>query len=157
MPYLDLLVAAAILVFAGKGFVRGFFIEALTFAGFFVALFVTANLYKVVGSILASVLSSSRVSLWSVVVFVLLFVLTTFLFSLAGQMLTKATKKLNLTGLNRFFGMLFGAAKGAFVCGILLAVVQEHYPPWAAKIQASAIAPLLASASDKLLNLLQAG
>jgi len=156
VPYLDLLIAAAILVFAGKGFVKGFFTEALTFCGFFVALFVTANVYKVLGHLLATMLSFNEKVL-SVVAFVLLFVLITFFFSLVGRMLTKATKKLHLGGLNRFFGLLFGAAKGAFVCGILLAVTREHYPPLAAKVDASAIAPHLASFANWLLQLVQAG
>jgi membrane protein required for colicin V production len=157
VPYLDLVIAAAILVFAGKGFVKGFFVEALTFGGFFVALFVTANLYTVVAHVVATMLSLKSENIIKVVVFVLLFVLTTFFFSLVGQMLTKATQKLNLSGLNRFFGFVFGAAKGAFVCGILLAVALEHYPQWAATIKASVIAPKLALFANKLLDLLKAG
>jgi len=155
VPYIDLLIAVVIVIFAGKGFVKGFFVEALTFAGFFVALFVTANLYKPLGAIIADLLSVSA-SVASVIVFIVLFVLITFAFSFAGRMLTKATKKLKLSGLNRFFGLVFGAAKGAFACGVVLAVMMEKniIPSLTAKAKASVLAPPLTDFANWLLGVL---
>lgn len=158
MPYLDLLIAIAILVFAGKGFVKGFFVEVLTFVGFFVALFVTANLYKPIGEWIASFLSLNP-KILSVIAFVALFVLITFAFSFVGNMLTKATKKLKLSGLNRFFGFVFGAAKGAFIGGILLAVILEKGISATIKAQAkdSILAPPLVDFANWLLAVLDIG
>jgi len=155
VPYVDLLVAVVILIFAGKGLVKGFFVEALTFLGFIVALFIMANFYKELGNWVGAFFSLNA-KILSVVVFIVGFILITFAFGLVGNMLTKATKALKLSGLNRAFGGMFGAAKGAFACGIFLAVITEQklFASLVAKAQESMLAPYLIEFANGLLKLL---
>ncbi|NLH47077.1 MAG: CvpA family protein [Myxococcales bacterium] len=157
MPYIDLLIIVIVLIFAGKGFWKGFFNEALTFVGFFVALFVTAAAYRPLGQMLAGLLNFNP-PLSSVIVFVLLFILITFAFGLAGQVLTKATKKLKLSSLNRTFGAVFGGLKGAFICGIFMAVLMEKklFVSLTGPIQNSALAPYLMGWANAVLGLFNA-
>ena len=152
---IDLLIAVVLIIFMGKGFVKGFFLEALTFVGFFVALFVAANMYKPAGQILAQYLHFNQKVL-SLVILIGLFVMVTFAFALAGRMLTKVTQKLKLTGLNRFFGAVFGGAKGAFICGLVLAALTESQvmASFTVSIRQSVLAKPLAEFANQLLDLL---
>lgn len=155
MPYVDLVIAVVIFIFAGKGLVKGFFVEVLTFVGFIVALFIMANFYKELGGWVGS-LFSLNAKILSVVVFIVGFILITFAFGLVGNLLTKATKALKLSGLNRAFGGVFGAAKGAFACGIFLAVITEQklFASLVAKAEGSLLAPYLIKFANELLKLL---
>jgi membrane protein required for colicin V production len=155
VSFVDLLILVAVGLLAGKGWWKGFFVEAFTFVGYFAALFITLFMYKAVGQALADWLDFNP-HLTSVLAFVVLFILIAFGFSLAGQALTKGVAALELTGLNRFFGAVFGAAKGAFLCGVFMAVLTEKplFASLAAEIKTSALAPYLIDGANALLNLL---
>jgi membrane protein required for colicin V production len=155
VPYIDLLIVVVLALFAGTGFWKGFFVEALTFVGFFVALFVTLLVYQPLGAMIAGLLKLSHPRFAQVLCFIILFILITFGFSLVGQMLTKATKKLRLSGLNRAFGAVFGGLKGAFLCGVFLAVIVEKnlFTSLTAHAKDSLLAPLLMKLANWMLDL----
>ncbi len=153
---IDLALLIVIALFAGKGYWKGFFIEALTFAGYFAALFVTVAIYKQLAA-MAGALINSQSPLLSIVVFILLLIGITFTFSMAGRLLTKGVKALKLSGLNRLFGGVFGALKGAFLCGIVLAVLTDKplFSSLTAQIQQSMLAPTLTHGAKALLDFLR--
>ena len=154
MPYIiDLIVIVVIVVFAGKGFWKGFWNEALTFAGFLIALVVSIAMYKPLGYFIADIIHFHRVGT-SVVVFIFVFIGVSYLFALGGQALTKVTKKLELGELNRVLGAVFGGLQGAFLCGVLLAVLIEKqlFGSLTVHIQHSILTPHLVHGAKTLLN-----
>jgi uncharacterized membrane protein required for colicin V production len=153
---IDLAVLAVIALFTVKGFWKGFFIEALTFAGYFASLFVTMGVYKQTAA-MANELLGSKSPLTSIVVFIALLLGVSFAFSMAGRLLTKGVDALKLSGVNRAFGGAFGAGKGAFLCGVVLAVLTEKaiFPSLTAAVGKSALAPTLADGANELLKFLR--
>jgi membrane protein required for colicin V production len=156
VPYLiDLIVLVVIVVFAAKGYFKGFWNEALTFAGFMIALVVAAALYKPLGQFVASLLQFKSSTGVSVVMFILLFIAVSYAFALGGQTLTKVTQKLELSDVNRVLGAGFGGLKGAFICGVILAVLIEKHLLGGLTVHAqkSILTPYLVTGADKLLKM----
>ena len=118
------------------------------------ALVVSAALYKPIGYFIADIIHLHRVGV-SVVVFILLFIGLSYLFALAGQALTRMTKKIELAEINNVLGALFGGLKGAFICGVILAVLIENNLLGALTIHVkkALLTPFVVQIAHKLLHL----
>ena len=114
----DAVLAAALCVFAARGYVRGLFREVFALLGL------------AVGSIL-SLRYSEPVSLWvdfwpysrdllEVLVFVALFLLVYIGLGYVGLVLHRSANLLFLGGFNRLGGLLVGGSKGALFVGVAL-------------------------------------
>ncbi len=154
MPYIDLLILVIIAVFAGKGFVKGFFNEFLTFMGFIVAFFISTNLYKPVGGLIASLLHISQ-SFGRFAAYLILFLSIVFAFAVVGRMLSKGAKKLNVSGVNRTLGAVFGGAKGALGIGVILTVLMKGAvsPGLSAAAKNSVLTPFVIRFFDEAMKL----
>lgn len=156
MPYVDLLILVVVAVFAGKGFVKGFLNEFLTFLGFVVAVFFGTNLYGPVGTWLAKTLGVGA-GLGRFAAFVVVFLGITFGFAMVGSALSKGAKKLDLTGANRALGAGFGGAKGALAIGVILAVIGKGAisPALTAAVKGSFFAPYIQKFFQAALEMLE--
>ena len=148
MPYVDLIIVVVILIFAGKGFVKGFFNECLTFAGFIAAFFLATNTYKGFGALVSSTLGVSQ-SLGSFAAFLIVFLIIVFAFAAAGHLLSKGAKKLKVGGMNRTLGALFGAAKGTLLVGVILSFIFKDAAP-----SGSFLAPFVTHFFDQAMTLI---
>lgn len=156
MPYIDLVILVVVAIFAGKGYVKGFFNEFLTFLGFVVAIFLSTNLYGPIGTWFSKMLGVGA-GLGRFAAFLLIFLLTTFGFASVGIMLSKGAKKLDLTGANRALGAAFGGAKGFLAVGVILAVIVKGAvsPKVAAGVKGSFFAPYAIEFFKKLMDVIQ--
>jgi membrane protein required for colicin V production len=148
MPYVDLVIVVVILIFSGKGFIKGFFNEFLTFLGFIVAFFFSTNMYKEFGTLISSILGVSQ-SLSRFVAFLIIFLIIIFAFAAAGHLLSKGAKKLKVGGMDRTLGAVFGAAKGALLIGVILTVLYSGNAP-----SGSFLAPFVTHFFDQAMNII---
>lgn len=148
MPYVDLIIVVVIIIFAGKGFVKGFFNECLTFFGFIAAFFFATNMYKGFGALIASLLGVSQ-GMGRFAAFLIIFLIIIFAFAAAGHLLSKGAKKLKVGSVDRTLGAVFGAAKGALLIGVILTLIYKGQAP-----SGSYLAPYITHFFDQAMNLL---
>lgn len=110
MTWLDLGVLAVMLLSLAWGIWRGLVHEVITLAGWVLA-FVVAN--ALAEPLAQSLPSSIARSEWHLpAAFVLIFLVTLTLATLAGVLLSKLARKAGLGGMDRALGGLFGLARG---------------------------------------------
>lgn len=154
MVVVDYILLGAFAVSLGIGFFRGFVREALSLANWALALWLAWRYSGLLDPLLASV-SSPAVQLWlgRVVMF--------FGALLAGALLSHAVaalvRRTGLTGVDRSMGMVFGAARGLLVVGVLVIAFQalemDREPWW----QDSVIVPRTAELTRSLRELMDTG
>ena len=154
MVVIDYILLAALLVSIGIGFFRGFFREALSLLNWGLALWVAWRFSGAVDPLLASV-SSPVLKLW--LGRVLLFVAVLLAGALLSRLVVMLVHKSGLSGTDRALGMVFGAARGVLVIGILVIVFQmlemDREPWW----EDSIIVPRTAELTESLRGYLDAG
>ncbi|MBZ0270426.1 CvpA family protein [bacterium] len=155
MPYVDILIVIVVGVFAAKGFFKGFFNEALTLVGFIVAFFFATNVYGGLGGFVAGLLGISA-GLAKFVAFLAVFLAIVFASAALGSVLSQGAKVLALSGMNRFLGSLFGAAKGFIAVGVIAAVMMEGAisPGLAAVVNSSFLAPIAIDVFDQVMSVI---
>jgi membrane protein required for colicin V production len=131
MLTIDYIILAVFIVSVTVGLFRGFFREALSLATWIVALWVSVQYAHLLEPLLAS-LSSPALRLWASRV--LLFVLVLIAGGLLNHFVHVLVSSTGLTGTDRVLGMLFGAARGGLLVGILVIVLQllelDQEPWW---------------------------
>jgi membrane protein required for colicin V production len=124
---LDALLLVLLIVFALRGWWRGFCRESLGLAGLFGGVLAAAA----AGPHLAEALLARRLVPAAValpVAWAAIFVATWMVAALVGHLADRLVRALLLGGLNRFAGAVFGSAKGAALLGFLL-LLAEHVTP----------------------------
>jgi len=148
----DWLILAAIAISTLISIKRGFVKEALSLASW-VAAFLVARLF---GHHLAALLVD-QISIPSVrlgVAFALLFTATLILGSVVSYLVGEIVKMVGLSGADRVFGMVFGAARGLLIIVVLVAVARLTpviEDPW---WQTSYLIPHFQEFEDQLRELL---
>ena len=121
MLTIDYIIFAVFFVSVLVGLFRGFFREALSLVTWVVALWVAVQYASLLEPLLASV-SSPALRLWASRV--LSFVLVLIAGGLINHFVHVLVSSTGLTGTDRVLGMLFGAARGGLLVGILVIVFQ---------------------------------
>jgi len=118
MPVIDIIIAAAILVSVVVGFLRGFMKEAISIAALLLAIWAALYLGPSVGDVSSSWLSSEELQTWfgRILVFAVVLVVG----SLVGWILSKIVRLSPLSSIDRFFGSLFGAARGILLLAVFV-------------------------------------
>jgi len=154
MLTIDYILLAALLVSVVVGVFRGFFREALSLVTWVAALWIALRFSSILEPVLASI-SSEALRIWSarLIMFILVLIAGGLLNALIGILVTKT----GLTGTDRILGMVFGAARGVLIVGIvvmmfrLLDLDQEEW--WSE----SRLIPLALPVADVLQTLFHEG
>lgn len=158
MPYADIIIFAVVIFFLVKGWLNGFFREFFTFLGLVIATLASIWLIAFAAAPLAEAIGIS-LNLVKALLFIACFILVAFSFGAIGNLMhQRFVEKLGLTHTNRSLGSLFGAAKGALICGIVIMILVKH--PIASGLgkkmtKGSAIAGHLVEYTDELIKTLE--
>lgn len=120
MPFIDILIAIALIFSVIVGIVRGFVKEAISITALLLAIWAALTFGPSVGEISDSWLSSQELQNWfgRILVFVLILAVG----GLVGWGLSKLVRLSVLSGIDRLVGGMFGAARGVlFVALFILA------------------------------------
>jgi membrane protein required for colicin V production len=118
MPIIDIIIAAAILLSIVVGLFRGFVKEAISIVALLVAIWASLYFGPAVGDVSQSWLSSDELQKWFGRVLVFAVILS--LGGLLGWGLSKIIRWSALSGMDRFLGSLFGAARGVLLVAVAI-------------------------------------
>ena len=118
MPIIDILIAVAIAISVIVGIFRGFVKEAISMAALLAAIWSALYFGPEVGDISESWLSSEELQMWFGRVLVFAVILS--IGGLVGWGISKLVRLSVLSGLDRFFGSIFGALRGVLLIAIFI-------------------------------------
>ena len=118
MIWIDWIILLVILLSAVISVVRGFFKEAISLAGWIVAIWLGLAFSGDIAALLSELISVPSVRIVMAFSMVLIFVLV--LTALASHFASLVVKRTGLTGTDRVLGVVFGVARGAVIVGILV-------------------------------------
>jgi membrane protein required for colicin V production len=122
MNIADYVVIAAVVLSAIVGAVRGFLREAIALAAWIVALFVAWHFSDMVEPHLGGLLAGSDVRPWAARVIIVALIL---LFGAGlGAIVGHYVRLSIFSGMDRFLGLLFGAARGFVLIGVFVILGQ---------------------------------
>ncbi len=154
MLSIDYILLAVLLISVAVGLFRGFFKEALSLVTWVVALWVALRYSSVLEPLLASI-SSEALKIWSarLIMFLLVLIAGGLLNALIGILVEKT----GLTGTDRVLGMVFGAARGVLILGIVVMMFRllelEREQWWSESL----VIPLASPVADVLQTYFHAG
>jgi membrane protein required for colicin V production len=118
MPIIDILIAVAITISVIVGIFRGFVKEAISMAALLAAIWAALYFGPNVGDVSASWLGSEELQMWFGRVLVFAVILS--IGGLIGWGISKLVRLSVLSGLDRFFGSIFGAVRGLLLAGLFI-------------------------------------
>ena len=118
MPIIDILIAVAIAISVIVGIFRGFVKEAISMAALLVAIWAALYFGPEVGNVSESWLSSEELQMWFGRVLVFAVILS--IGGLIGWGISKLVRLSVLSGLDRFFGSIFGAVRGILLAALFI-------------------------------------
>lgn len=131
MVIVDYILLGAFLVSVGIGLFRGFFREAMSLVTWLLAAWLAWR-YSWLVEPLLSAISSDALRLW--LGRLIAFVAVLLAGGIVGHLLARLVQKSGLSGTDRALGMVFGAARGLLVVGLLVLVFQllemDREPWW---------------------------
>ena len=110
MIYIDLIIIVVILYAFIKGFYNGLINEIASFLGLFIGAIISYTFSDNLSEILNSYFEIEPKVL-NILSFILLFIITSLFFTIAGKSLTKLIKFISLGTINRLLGGLFSSLK----------------------------------------------
>ncbi len=123
MGFFDIILLILLGLGGIRGFRNGFIVEALSFFAFFIGLFIALEFTIPVTLSLFG--SSSFFDLIAIVVFILLFVLLSFLIKLGAKSMKNVVDFTLLGVVDNFFGAVAGVFKSAFIISIIFWVIES--------------------------------
>ncbi len=144
LSWVDLALAALLLISIGIGLWRGLVFEVMSLAGWVVAYFAAPPLAPLVAEWLpAPVAERAGPGMLHLLALVLAFVGVLLVWSLASHLVKLLIRATPLSVLDRLGGAVFGALRGVFVALLLVLVVGASPLAQSATWQASSAAPVL--------------
>ncbi len=118
MPIIDILIAVALIISVIMGVVRGFIKEAISITALLTAIWAALYFGPGVGEISDSFISSREMQTWFGRILVFAIILS--LGGLIGWGISKLVRLSVLSGIDRFFGALFGVARGVLLVALFI-------------------------------------
>jgi membrane protein required for colicin V production len=118
MPIIDILIAVALIISIIMGVVRGFIKEAISITALLTAIWAALYFGPGVGEISESWISSDEMQTWFGRILVFAIILS--LGGLIGWGISKLVRLSVLSGIDRFFGAMFGAARGVLLVALFI-------------------------------------
>jgi membrane protein required for colicin V production len=118
MPIIDIIIAIALVASIVVGFVRGFVKEAISIASLVLAIWAALYFGPSVGGVSDSWLSSQELQTWFGRILVFAVILS--VGGLLGWGISKLVRLSVLSGLDRFFGSIFGIVRGILLVAVLV-------------------------------------
>mgnify|MGYP002628348442 CR=1 FL=1 len=126
MSFLDILIFC-LLGYAGwKGFKKGFIIELFTFLALFIGLYAGIHFSDFVSEFLMESMNLSPSSYLPVISFAIVFLAIGAMIYFGGKALEKVVKVVQLSLVNKLFGILFSVLKMTFIIGALLIMAESY-------------------------------
>lgn len=154
MVTIDYILVAALLISVVVGVFRGFFREALSLVTWIAAVWISFEFAHLLEPLLASV-TSPALRIWSarIITFILVLIAGGLLNALIGILVDKT----GLTGTDRLLGMLFGAARGILIVGVVVMVFRVLELDQEAWWDESSVVGLAEPLADWLQDFLHSG
>lgn len=118
MPIIDILIAVAVLISVIVGIFRGLVKEAISIAALLFAIWAALYFGPEVGNVSANWFSSEELQMWfgRVLVFIVILAVG----GLIGWGISKLVRLSALSGIDRFLGSFFGAARGILLAAVFV-------------------------------------
>ena len=159
MIYIDLIVIVVILYAFLKGFSNGLVNELASFLGLLIGAIISYSFSDDLSKIIDDYVEIDG-QILNILSFILLFILTSFLFTIAGKYMTKLIKYISLGTINRLLGGIFSSLKFLIII-ISISMVINYFSELLAieiipseQTNKSTVYPILISIGDLLLEVL---
>ena len=159
MIYIDLIVIVVLLYAFLKGFSNGLVNELASFLGLLIGAIISYSFSDDLSKIIDDYVEIDG-QILNVLSFILLFILTSFLFTIAGKYMTKLIKYISLGTINRLLGGIFSSLKFLIIIVSISMVINYFSELLAIEIipseqkNKSTVYPILISIGDLLLEAL---
>ena len=159
MIYIDLIVIVGLLYAFLKGFSNGLVNELASFLGLLIGAIISYSFSDDLSKIIDDYVEIDG-QILNILSFILLFILTSFLFTIAGKYMTKLIKYISLGTINRLLGGIFSSLKFLIIIVSISMVINYFSELLAIEIipsdqkNKSTVYPILISIGDLLLEFL---
>ena len=159
MIYIDLIVIVVLLYAFLKGFANGLVNELASFLGLLIGAIISYSFSDDISKIIDDYVEIDG-QILNILSFILLFILTSFLFTIAGKYMTKLIKYISLGTINRLLGGIFSSLKFLIIIVSISMVINYFSELLAIEIipsdqkNKSTVYPILISIGDLLLEVL---
>ena len=159
MIYIDLIVIVVLLYAFLKGFSNGLVNELASFLGLLMGAIISYSFSDDLSKIIDDYVEIDG-QILNILSFILLFILTSFLFTIAGKYMTKLIKYISLGTINRLLGGIFSSLKFLIIIVSISMVINYFSELLAIEIipsdqkNKSTVYPILISIGDLLLEVL---
>ena len=120
MALLDIAIIGLILISVLVGFIRGFTKELMSIVAWVVSIYLAFNFYEPAAKYFSQFVNQEILS--NVIGGGAIFVVSLFLFSLIGYLISKAVSASGIKGTDRVLGGVLGVARGVLIIGFLIVV-----------------------------------
>jgi|TARA_B100000287_G_scaffold311429_1_gene294689 membrane protein required for colicin V production len=157
--YIDLIVIVVLLYAFLKGFSNGLVNELASFLGLLIGAIISYSFSDDLSKIIDDYVEIDG-QILNILSFILLFILTSFLFTIAGKYMTKLIKYISLGTINRLLGGIFSSLKFLIIIVSISMVINYFSELLAIEIipsdqkNKSTVYPILISIGDLLLEVL---
>lgn len=159
MIYIDLIVIVVLLYAFLKGFSNGLVNELASFLGLLIGAIISYSFSDDLSKIIDDYVDIDG-QILNILSFILLFILTSLLFTIAGKYMTKLIKYISLGTINRLLGGIFSSLKFLIIIVSISMVINYFSELLAIEIipsdqkNKSTVYPILISIGDLLLEVL---
>ena len=159
MIYIDLIVIVVLLYAFLKGFSNGLVNELASFLGLLIGAIISYSFSDDLSKIIDDYVEIDG-QILNILSFIILFILTSFLFTIAGKYMTKLIKYISLGTINRLLGGIFSSLKFLIIIVSISMVINYFSELLAIEIipseqkNKSTVYPILISIGDLLLEVL---
>ena len=159
MIYIDLIVIVVLVYAFLKGFSNGLVNELASFLGLLIGAIISYSFSDDLSKIIDDYVEIDG-QILNILSFILLFILTSFLFTIAGKYMTKLIKYISLGTINRLLGGIFSSLKFLIIIVSISMVINYFSELLAIEIipseqkNKSTVYPILISIGDLLLEVL---